>query len=133
MTASWYRIYEVIDITKASVNKGDIIVKIKNQNILKKMDEGKRVNARQRILSVLDMRKMFPVDERVYREVKFNISNDNEKSDNQRTFLMIKEYNFLKNLSEDIEKKATKIYEKQIKKNKLRKIKFFHIIVITES
>ena len=119
VTASWYRIYEVIDITKASVNKGDIIVKIKNQNILKKMDEGKRVNARQRILSVLDMRKMFPVDERVYREVKFNISNDNEKSDNQRTFLMIKEYNFLKNLSEDIEKKATKIYEKQIKKNKV--------------
>lgn len=79
MTASWYRIYEVIDITKTLVNKGDIIVKIKNQNILKKMDEGKRVNARQRILSVLDMRKMFPVDERVYREIKFNISNDNEK------------------------------------------------------
>ena len=32
---------------------------------------------------------------------------------------MIKEYNFLKNLAEDIEKKATKIYEKQIKKNKI--------------
>lgn len=119
VTANWYRIYEVIDITKKPVNKSDIIVEIKNQNILKKIDEGKRVNARQRILSVLDMRKMFPVDERVYKKVKFNISNDNEKSDNQRTFLMIKEYNFLKNLAKDIEKKATKIYEKQIKKNKI--------------
>ena len=30
-----------------------------------------------------------------------------------------KEYNFLKEISDDIAKKATKIYEKQIKKNKV--------------
>ena len=32
---------------------------------------------------------------------------------------MIKEYNFLKEIADDIAKKATKIYEKQIRKNKV--------------
>ena len=87
--------------------------------ILKKIKPEDQVNARQRILSVLDMRKMFPVDDTVYTEVKFNISSSGSRSDNQRTFLMIKEYNFLNDISEDIARKATKIYEKQIQKNKV--------------
>ena len=98
---------------------GNIIVEVKNQEILKKIKPEDQVNARQRILSVLDMRKMFPVDDTVYTEVKFNISSNGSRSDNQRTFLMIKEYNFLNDISEDIAKKATKIYEKQIRKNKV--------------
>ena len=32
---------------------------------------------------------------------------------------MINEYNFLKEIADDIAKKATKIYEKQIRKNKV--------------
>lgn len=93
-TANWYRIYEVIDIKNDLVDRDDIIVEVKNQEILKKIKPEDQVNARQRILSVLDMRKMFPVDDTVYTEVKFNISSNGSRSDNQRTFLMIKEYNF---------------------------------------
>lgn len=119
VTANWYRIYEVINIEKDPVDHDDIIVKVKNQEILKKIKRDDQLNTRQRILSVLDIRKMFPVDETVYIEVKFNISSNNSRSDNQRTFLMIKEYNFLNEISDDIAKKATKIYEKQIRKNKV--------------
>ena len=118
-TSNWYRIYEVIDIKNDLVDRDDIIVEVKNQEILKKIKPEDQVNARQRILSVLDMRKMFPVDDTVYTEVKFNISSNVSRSDNQRTFLMIKEYNFLNDISEDIARKATKIYEKQIQKNKV--------------
>lgn len=128
VTANWYRIYEVINIEKDPVDHDDIIVKVKNQEILKKIKRDDQLNTRQRILSVLDIRKMFPVDETVYTEVKFNISSNNSRSDNQRTFLMIKEYNFLNEISDDIAKKATKIYE-----NRSEKIKSFLIIVITEN
>lgn len=37
VTASWYRIYEVVDITQDPVRQNDIIVDIKNQEILKKL------------------------------------------------------------------------------------------------
>lgn len=121
VTASWYRIYEVIDITKDPVKANDVIVEIRNQDILKKIDKGKQKDYRQRILSVLDLRKMFPVDDSVYKKVKFDISSGMSRSDNQRTFLMIKEYNFLTEIADEIEKKATKIYDKQIIKNKVLK------------
>ena len=121
VTANWYRIYEVIDITKDPVKANDVIVEIKNQDILKKVDKDKQKDYRQRILSVLDLRKMFPVDECVYKKVKFDISSGMPRSDNQRTFLMIKEYNFLTQIADEIEKKATKIYDKQIIKNKVLK------------
>lgn len=96
-------------------------MEIKNQDILKKVDKDKQKDYRQRILSVLDLRKMFPVDECVYKKVKFDISSGMPRSDNQRTFLMIKEYNFLTQIADEIEKKATKIYDKQIIKNKVLK------------
>lgn len=121
VTASWYRIYEVIDITKDPVKANDVIVEIRNQDILKKIDKDKQKDYRQRILSVLDLRKMFPVDDSVYKKVKFDISSGRSRSDNQRTFLMIKEYNFLTEIADEIEKKATKIYDKQIIKNKVLK------------
>lgn len=121
VTASWYRIYEVIDITKDPVKANDVIVEIRNQDILKKIDKDKQKDYRQRILSVLDLRKMFPVDDSVYKKVKFDISSGMSRSDNQRTFLMIKEYNFLTKIADEIEKKATKIYDKQIIKNKVLK------------
>lgn len=121
VTANWYRIYEVINITENTVKPDDVIVEIKNENILRKIDRDKRKDYRQRILSVLDLRKMFPVDESVYKKVKFDISSSMSRSDNQRIFLMIKEYNFLTQISDEIEKKATKIYDKQITKNKVLK------------
>ncbi|MDO5808931.1 MAG: type III toxin-antitoxin system ToxN/AbiQ family toxin, partial [Lachnospiraceae bacterium] len=119
VTADWYRIYEIIDIKRDPVDRDDIIVEVKNQEILKKIKPEDQKNVRQRILSVLDMRKMFPVNDTVYTEVKFNISSNASRSDTQRTFLMIKEYNFLNEIADDIAKKTTKIYEKQIRKNKV--------------
>lgn len=57
VTADWYRIYEVIDVEKDPIDKEDIIVQVKNQEILKKVKLENRINTRQRILAALDMRK----------------------------------------------------------------------------
>ena len=81
VTASWYRIYEVIDITKDQVKPDDVIVEIKNQNILSKIDKNKQSDYRQRILAVLDLRKMFPVDESVYKKIEINVSSDMPRSE----------------------------------------------------
>lgn len=62
---------------------------------------------------------MFPVDESVYKKVKFDINNKMSKSDSQRTFLMTKEYNFLKEISEEIGKKSQRYMI-----NKLQKVKY---------
>lgn len=121
VSASWYRIYEVIDITDTPIGAKDVIVEIKNQEIIKKLDHTKSGNYRQRILSVLDMRKMFPVNPKLYKEVKFNVNSRTTKSDAQRNFLMLKEYHFIRNIANEIEIKATKIYNKQIEKGKVLK------------
>lgn len=121
VTASWYRIYEIIDITKTPVKDDDVIVEIKNHDILNKIPNIEQKNYKQRILSVLDMRKMFPVKQGVYSEINFQINNLSSKKNNQKIALMMKEYMFLLNLADKIEEKATKIYAKQIKRNKILK------------
>lgn len=121
VTASWYRIYEIIDITKTPIKEKDVIVDIKNQSLLNRIAAEERVNYKQRILSVLDIRKMFPVKSGLYKEIEFRINSLSSTKDNQKTTLMMKEYIFLMNLTKKIEEKATKIYEKQITKNKVLK------------
>lgn len=121
VSGEWYRIYEIIDITTTPVRKNDIIVDIKNQDLLKNIPLETRKNYKQRILSVLDIRKMFPVKKGVYAKIKFEISSRASIADNQRMALMLKEYNFICNIKEKIEEKAEKIYVKQQKKNKILK------------
>ena len=121
VSGEWYRIYEIIDITTTPVRKNDIIVDIKNQDLLKNIPLEIRKNYKQRILSVLDIRKMFPVKKGVYTKIKFEISSRASIADNQRMALMLKEYNFICNIKEKIEEKAEKIYVKQQKKNKILK------------
>lgn len=121
VSGEWYRIYEIIDITTTPVRKNDIIVDIKNQDLLKNIPLETRKNYKQRILSVLDIRKMFPVKNGVYTKIKFEISSRASIADNQRMALMLKEYNFICNIKEKIEEKAEKIYVKQQKKNKILK------------
>ena len=121
VSGEWYRIYEIIDITTTPVRKNDIIVDIKNQDLLKNIPLETRKNYKQRILSVLDIRKMFPVKKGVYTKIKFEISSRASIADNQRMALMLKEYNFICNIKEKIEEKAEKIYVKQQKKNKVLK------------
>ena len=119
VTANWYRIYEIVNIEKDKITEHDILVEIKNHKILQKLCPKEAIAARQRILSVLDIRKMFPADKSVYRKIDFKIDSNSDVSTKQRTFLMIKEYNFLYERSKEIELKATKIYEKQVKKQKV--------------
>ena len=121
VSGEWYRIYEIIDITTTPVRKNDIIVDIKNQDLLKNIPLETRKNYKQRILSVLDIREMFPVKKGVYTKIKFEISSRASIADNQRMALMLKEYNFICNIKEKIEEKAEKIYVKQQKKNKILK------------
>ena len=121
VSGEWYRIYEIIDITTTPVRKNDIIVDIKNQDLLKNIPLETRKNYKQRILSELDIRKMFPVKKGVYTKIKFEISSRASIADNQRMALMLKEYNFICNIKEKIEEKAEKIYVKQQKKNKILK------------
>lgn len=59
----------------------DVIVEIKNHNILSKIDKNKQSDYRQRILAVLDLRKMFPVDESVYKKIEINVSSDMPRSE----------------------------------------------------
>ena len=119
VTASWYRIYEIID--KTEIREGDIIVDIKNRDILNKIPVERQAQYKQRILAILDMRKMFPVKKGLYTKIKFEISNKVSHKENQRMALMMKEYSFILTISDKIEEKASKIYKKQIEKYKVLK------------
>ena len=119
VTASWYRIYEIIEETEIRPN--DVVVEIKNHDILNKIEPDKRGHYKQRILSVLDIRKMFPVKKGLYTNIKFTISSGASKQDNQKMALMMKEYAFILDIADKIEEKASKIYTKQIEKNKVLK------------
>lgn len=121
VAAGWYRIYEIINIKKDHVSEKDIIVNIKNQNILKDIPHDELEDSRQRILSVLDIRKMFPVKPGVYTEIDFRIKSSASKSANQKIALMMKEYFFIRGIEDKVEEKAAKIYKKQIEKNKVLK------------
>ena len=119
VTASWYRIYEIIE--KSEIRENDVIVDIKNRDILNKIPLGEQRNYKQRILAVLDIRKMFPVKKEVYTKIKFEISTKASHQENQKMALMMKEYSFILNISDKIAEKASKIYKKQIEKNKVLK------------
>ena len=101
VSASWYRIYEIIE--KSEIRESDIIVDIKNRDILNKIALEEQDNYRQRILAVLDIRKMFPVKKGLYTKIKFEISTKLTKKENQKMLLMMKEYSFILNISDKIE------------------------------
>ena len=119
VTASWYRVYEIIE--KSEIREGDIIVDIKNRDILAKIAIEEQQKYKQRILAILDIRKMFPVKKGLYTKIKFEISTKASHKENQRMALMMKEYSFILTISGKIEEKASKIYRKQIEKNKVLK------------
>lgn len=119
VTASWYRIYEIIEETEIRPN--DVIVEIKNHEILNKIEPDEREHYKQRILAVLDIRKMFPVKKGLYTNIKFSISSGASRQENQKMALMMKEYAFILDIADKIEEKASKIYTKQIERNKVLK------------
>lgn len=64
---------------------------------------------------------MFPVRAGLYKKIKFEIKSSADTKENQKMSLMIKEFTFLNDISDKIQEKATKIYDKQMNKGKVLK------------
>ncbi len=95
-----YLIYEIIQQSEIHLN--DIYKQIANTNQFKK------------ILAVLEIRKMIPVDDTVCEHIDFTSIQDLKYKD-----LLEKEYNFLKPLRLDILKRADVLYNKQIESGQI--------------
>ena len=99
VTATNYRIYEEIDIRSAKTDPYDIIVDESDFNKLrqKNIPEDEFIYHKKRILSVLEIKKMFPVVEGVYTYAELS-TKSTELEEEQRRNLMIKEYFFCKKI-----------------------------------
>ena len=115
VTATNYRIFEIIDIRHSKIDPFDIIVDENNFNKLRAMgvkpDEYKYY--KKRILSVLEIKKMFPVPDDKYQIVDLDTPSDSLEVENRR-ILMQKEYFFCRRIMNSIEEKAHRLYHKQI-------------------
>ena len=115
VTATNYRIYETIDIRNTKIDSYDIIVDDNNFNKFRAMgvkpDEYKYF--KKRILSVLEIKKMFPVPDNKYHIIDLNTPSADSDIENRRK-LMLKEYLFCRKIMGAIETKAQKLYGKQI-------------------
>lgn len=123
VTATMYRIYEIINIEKAVVDSDDIVVDIKNIELLRKknINESEYPKYKQRILSVLEIKKMFPIKEGAYKLADLDLVDGLTLEERQRRVLMQKEYEFCVNIKKDIKRKASKIYKKQMETGKVLK------------
>lgn len=123
VTATMYRIYEIINIQTTKISDTDIIVDINNINILRKKNikEFEYSNFKKRILSILEIKKMFPVKEGVYHLAELTFHDNLDSAEKMRRELMRKEYEFCVSIKSDIMKKANKIYKKQIESGKILK------------
>ena len=120
---SYYRIYEVINMKTAVYDADDIIVDISNTSVLSKkgIPEDEYENYKKRILSVLEIKKMIPVIEGVYSYVDLSLNDELSKDEHDWRVLTYKEYMFCKNIRDGIQRRAKKIYDKQIKTGKVLK------------
>ena len=123
VTATNYRIYEIINIKKAVYDKDDIIVDIKNKDILKgKLATGENPDDyKQRILSILEIKKMFPIIDGAFTYAEMDVVDGLDDKERRRRILMQKEYQFCVGIKDDIQNKASKIYKKQLKSGKVLK------------
>jgi protein AbiQ len=93
-----YVIYENIEFSE--IHDNDIYKKINNSDKYKKL------------ISVLEIRKMIPIDDTLYDFIDFSKIADTKYKD-----LLDKEYNFLKPYKSDILEKSINLYNKQINNN----------------
>lgn len=105
VTDTNYIIFEMIhkDICKEK----DVIVSIKNTDNVK------------RLISVLEIKKMIPVKEGLYRMIDFSTFDITNEEQRKRKALLEKEYRFCLKIKEDVLRKANKIYNDQIEKEKV--------------
>ncbi len=110
-----FRIYEIIDIRTVDINNDDIVVDVNESYLLKLgVDKSNYCYYKKRILSILEIKKMVPVKKEFYSLISFD-KNGLDKEDVSRIELMNKEYNFCKKIKDKILKKASRIYDKQMK------------------
>lgn len=93
-----YIIYEIVKV--AEIHTNDVYKRLGNTDNYKKL------------LSVLEIRKMIPVDDNLYEYIDFTKETDISYKD-----LLEKEYNFIKPLKDNILLKAEELYNKQISTN----------------
>ena len=121
VSATWFRLYEIIDERTDTIRKDDVIVEIKNQDILRTIAPKDMPYIKQKILSVLDIRKMFPIIDGVYNLINIEINSSKSRDSNNKHHLLFKEYLFLLRIIKDIEEKAEKTYTKQVVAGKILK------------
>ena len=109
--ADYIKIYEIVDLTKDRILTNDVLADIKNQDLIRSIPDFDASKYKQKILSILDMRKMFPVKKGVFENAEISMGGNTELR--RRSGLLIKELLFLKSRKSEIEKKADKIYKKQ--------------------
>lgn len=121
VTATNYRIYEVIDIRTAKTDNYDIIVNENDYNKLRSMgiDSADYGYYKKRILSVLEIKKMFPVLDGQYEIIDLDTPSTDIDIEHRR-ILMQKEYFFCRKYMNSIESKANLIYEKQVSSGKIQ-------------
>ena len=123
ITATNYIIYEIINVEEVNVKSGDIVVDIKDKSLLEKMKISKEdyYKYRKRLISVLEIKKMFPVKEGVYWFAELQVDNELSLEEVQRRILMQKEYRFCRKIKKQIVEKANRIYDKQMRTGKVLK------------
>lgn len=98
-------VYEIVDYKDLASD--DIWVKIDDSNNVK------------HIISAVDIKKMIPVKDEVISFVNINYENDDDLDQKKYKDLLNKEYKFCIGIIDDVVKKASRIYEKQIISGKI--------------
>lgn len=101
VTDTNYLIYERIN--RALLGKNDIF------------KESNNIEYVLRIMSVLEIKKMLPIKEGVYKNISFDEFHNSNTDDIRYKNLLEKEYRFCLKIKRDILERASNIYSKQLK------------------
>ena len=71
------------------------------------------------ILSVMDLKKMIPIKAGLYSEVDLNLAEDDSAAEKKYKVLLNIEYSFCLKIIDSVIKKASRLYEKQIRTKKV--------------
>lgn len=121
ITSTNYRIYEIIDSRTTKIDRYDIVVPENDYNKLRRMGIPKEDYHFyvKRILSVLEIKKMFPVPSSQYTIIDLDTPSQIIDTE-QRRLLMQKEYFFCRRLMDNIKEKAINIYNRQMETNEIQ-------------
>ncbi len=120
---TYYLIYELVNIEKTKIGEEDVLTDVSNLKILTERGVSKNdyYKYKNRLLSVLEIKKMFPVAEGTYKYIDMNKQDGLSEKEFKQLALLKKEYLFCKKIEKDIEEKAKQIYNKQVKTNRVLK------------